>query len=110
MPFFLLSLAIIAEVVGTTALKFSDGMTRVVPSIVVVVAYMVAFYLLSLVLRYIPVGVAYAIWAGGGIVLITLVGWLYLRQGLDGAGMLGIGLIVAGVLVLQLFSKSASLH
>lgn len=110
MPFFLLSLAIIAEVVGTTALKLSDGMTRLVPSTVVVISYVVAFYLLSLVLRHIPVGVAYAIWAGGGIVLITLVGWWYLRQGLDLAGMLGIGLIVAGVLVLQLFSKSSSLH
>lgn len=108
-PFLLLALAILAEVMGTTALKFSDGFTRWVPSLTVVLCYAAAFYLLGLALRHVPVGVAYAIWAGGGIVLITLVGVIWLRQSLDLAGLVGIGLILAGVVVLQVFSRTATL-
>ncbi|AEG31154.1 DMT family transporter [Thiomicrospira cyclica] len=101
----LLSLAIVSEVIGTSALKMSDGFTKFWPSMVVVIGYGLAFYLLSLTLRQIPVGVAYAIWAGAGIALITLIGWVVFKQSLDLAAVLGIALIISGVVVLQVFSK-----
>ncbi len=104
-----LSLAIIAEVVATTALKSSEEFSRLWPSVIVVAGYATAFYFLSTTLKHLPVGVAYAVWAGAGTVLITLVGiWLY-RQTLDLAGVIGIALIIAGVLVLNLLSK-ATVH
>lgn len=106
-PWLLLGLAIVAEVIGTSALKASDGFTRLGPALIVVVGYAVSFYCLSLVLRSIPVGVAYAVWSGLGIVLITLVAYVVYHQTIDLAGLIGMGLIVAGVLVLNLFSKSA---
>lgn len=101
----LLSLAIVSEVIGTSALKMSDGFTKFWPSMVVVIGYGLAFYLLSLTLKQIPVGVAYAIWAGAGIALITLIGWVVFKQSLDLAAVLGIALIISGVVVLQVFSK-----
>ena len=104
----LLGLAILAEVLGTTALQASDGFTRLLPSAVTVVAYAVSFYLLSLTLKTIPIGIAYAIWSGVGIVLISTIGWLHYGQRLDLPALLGLGLIVAGVLVVNLFSKSVS--
>ena len=104
--YLLLGLAILAEVLGTSALKASDGFTRLVPSLVTAVAYMVSFYLLSLTLRTLPIGIAYAIWSGVGIVLISAVGWLLYGQRLDAPAVLGLGLIVAGVLVVNLFSRS----
>ncbi len=104
----LLGLAIAAEVVGTSALKASEGFSKLWPSAIVVVSYGAAFYLLSLTLRTIPVGIAYAVWSGVGVVLIALIGWLVFGQKLDGAGLLGMGLIVAGVLVLNLLSKSSA--
>ena len=103
----LLALAIVAEVIGTSALKASEGFTRLAPSGLVLLGYAVSFYCLSLVLRSIPVGVAYAIWSGLGIVLITLVAWVAYGQTVDLAGVLGMALILAGVLVLNLFSKTA---
>ena len=103
-----LGIAIVAEVVATSALKATEGFSRVVPSAVVVVGYLVAFYFLSLTLRAIPVGVAYGIWSGVGIVLIALIGWLVLGQALDVPAMLGLGLILAGVVMINLFSKSIS--
>ena len=103
-----LGIAIVAEVIGTSALKASEGFTRWLPSLVVVLGYAVAFYCLSLVLRHIPVGVAYAVWSGLGIVLITLVAFVLYGQKIDTAGLIGMGLIVAGVLVLNLFSKAAA--
>ena len=103
-----LGIAIAAEVIATSALKASDGFTRPLPSVVVALGYGVAFYFLSLVLKTVPVGVAYAIWSGAGIVLIGLVGWLVLKQPLDLPAMLGMGLIVAGVAVIQLFSRTAA--
>lgn len=106
MPFVYLAIAILAEVVGTTALKASNGFTVWVPSAVVVVAYGVSFYFLALALRAIPVGVAYAIWSGVGIVLISALGWVLFRQRLDAAAVIGIGLIMAGVVVIQLFSST----
>ncbi len=103
-----LGIAIVAEVIGTSALKASEGFTRWLPSLVVVLGYGVAFYCLSLVLRQIPVGMAYAIWSGLGIVLITLVAFVLYGQKIDTAGLIGMGLIVAGVLVLNLFSKASA--
>ena len=105
----ILTLAIAAEVIATSALKSSEGFTRLLPSAAVVIGYGVAIYLLSLVLKSIPVGVAYAIWSGLGVVLITLVAWLVYGQRIDLPGLIGMGLIVAGVVVLNLFSK-ASVH
>lgn len=103
----LLLIAIVSEVVATSALKASDGFTRLGPSVLVVVGYGAAFYFLSLTLRILPVGVAYALWSGIGVVLITLVGWWWFGQTLDGPALLGMALIVAGVLVLNLFSRTA---
>jgi small multidrug resistance pump len=100
--------AIIAEVVATTSLKASEGFTKFWPSVVVVVGYAIAFYLLSLVLKSIPTGVAYAIWSGVGVVLIALAAWLLQGQKLDAAAMIGMALIVAGVVVMNLFSKTAA--
>ena len=101
-----LLIAIVAEVIATSALKESLGFTKTVPSIVVVAGYTVAFYFLSLTLRTIPVGVAYAVWSGVGIVLITAIGWLLFDQKLDAAALSGIALIAAGVVVLNVFSNS----
>lgn len=105
MAFVYLILAVVAEVIATSALKSSAGFTRLVPSVVVVVGYALAFYLLSLVLRTLPVGVAYAVWAGLGIVLVTLVGVVAFGERPDVPAVLGILLIVAGVVLLQMFSK-----
>ena len=107
MTAFYLAAAIIAEVVATSFLKSSERFTRLWPSVAVVVGYGLAFYLMSLTLRSVPVGVVYAIWSGAGIVLVTLVAWLAFDQKIDLAGILGITLIVAGVMVLNLFSESA---
>src|SRR5687767_1009841 len=101
-----LGVAIVAEVIATSALKASEGFTRLGPSLIVALGYGIAFYSLSLVMKAIPVGVAYAIWSGVGIVLISLVGWLVLKQPLDLPAMLGMGLIVAGVIVIQVFSRT----
>lgn len=104
----ILGLAIVAEVIGTTALKASDNFTRLAPSLIVVVGYGVAFYCLSLVLKSVPVGIAYAVWSGLGIVLITAVAWLLYGQRIDLAGLIGMGLIIAGVVVLNVFSKATA--
>jgi small multidrug resistance pump len=103
-----LALAIAAEVIATSALKASEGFTRPGPSLLVAAGYGVAFYFLSLTLKTVPVGVAYAIWSGAGIVLIALIGWVVLKQPLDLPAMLGMALIVAGVAVIQLFSKAGA--
>ena len=108
MGYLYLGIAVAAEVIATSALKASDGFTRLLPSLVVVVGYGIAFYFLSLVLKTVPVGVAYAVWSGAGIVLIGLIGWLALKQPLDLPAMLGMGLIIAGVAVIQLFSRTAA--
>lgn len=104
----MLGLAIVAEVIGTTALKASESFTRLVPSLIVVVGYGVAFYCLSLVLKSVPVGIAYAVWSGLGIVLITAAAWLLYGQRIDAAGLIGMGLIIAGVVVLNVFSKATA--
>lgn len=94
-----------AEVLATSALKASDGFTQIKPSIVVVVGYAVAFYFLSLTLKTIPVGIAYAVWSGLGVVLVSIVGWFYFGQKMDPAAIVGIALIVCGVGVLNLASS-----
>lgn len=100
-----LAIAIVCEVIATTALKASDNFTRLTPSLLVIGGYGIAFYMLSHVVKTIPVGVAYAIWAGAGIVLVALISMVVYRQVPDLAAWIGIGLIVAGVVVLNLFSK-----
>ena len=92
---------------ATSALKASESFSRFWPSLVVVVGYALAFYFLSLTLKSIPVAVAYAVWSGVGIALIAIIGWLLFGQALDLPGIVGITLIVAGVLVLNLFSKTS---
>lgn len=98
--------AIVSETVATSALKSSEGFSRPWPSIVVVAGYAAAFYLLARTLEVIPLGVAYAIWSGVGIVLVTLAGWLVFGQRLDAPALAGIGLIAAGVVVMNVFSGS----
>lgn len=100
-----LSMAIVAEVIATSSLKASAEFTKFWPSVIVVLGYAIAFYFLSLTLRSIPVGIAYAVWSGLGIVLVSLVGWWLYNQTLDLASIIGMGLIIAGVLVINLFSK-----
>ncbi|PMR67530.1 QacE family quaternary ammonium compound efflux SMR transporter [Halomonas heilongjiangensis] len=109
MAFVFLALAIVAEVVATSALKASDGFTRLWPSVTVVIGYGLAFYLLALVLRSVPVGIAYAFWAGLGIVLVTLVGLVVYGERPDLPALLGLAMIVGGVVVIQVFS-SVSAH
>jgi len=106
MPYLYLSIAIFAEVVATTALKATENFTHPLPSVVVVVGYGVAFYFLARCLAVLPVGIAYAIWSGLGVVLVTLLGVVIYRQRLDWPAVLGVGLIVAGVLVINLYSRT----
>ena len=102
-----LSIAIIAEVIATTALRAAEGFTVLWPSALSVAGYIVAFYFLSLTLKTMPVGIAYALWSGVGIVLVSLAGWLIYKQLLDLPALLGMGLIMAGVIVINVFSKTA---
>jgi small multidrug resistance pump len=101
-----LATAIVAEIIATSALKASDGFSRPWPAILTVAGYGVAFYFLSLTLREIPMGVAYAIWSGVGIALISLVGALFFGQRLDAPALIGMALIVAGVIVMNVFSRT----
>ncbi len=101
-----LGIAIVAEVIATTALKASDSFTRLLPSLVVVAGYGIAFYFLTITLKTIPIGITYAIWSGLGIVLITISSYVVYRQTIDLPGLLGMALIIAGVIVLNVFSKS----
>jgi small multidrug resistance pump len=108
MPVYLvLALAVLAETVGTTALKMSQQFTQPVPSVVVVLAYGVSFYLLSITLRTMPVGVVYALWSGLGIILIATIGWVIFGQKLDFAALAGLSMIVGGIAVIHLFSAAA---
>lgn len=102
---FILLLAILAEVIATSALKASENFTRPIPSLLVVTGYGTAFFLLSVTVKTVPLGVAYAIWSGVGTALIAVVGWLYYSQHLDFPAILGLALIVAGTIILNLFSK-----
>lgn len=106
MNYLYLTIAIIAEVIATSALKASAGFTKLVPSALVIIGYAVAFYLLTLVLKTIPVGITYALWSGLGIVLVTIAGIFIYKEVPDLPAVIGMGLIVAGVLVINLFSKT----
>jgi len=108
MVWFYLFIAIVTEVIATTALKFSEGFTRPIPSIVVVIGYGFAFYFLSKVLGSLSISIAYAIWSGVGVTLVALVGWAFLGQKLDMGAIIGIVLIVSGVVIINLFSNSVS--
>ncbi len=103
-----LSAAILSEVIGTSALKAADGFARPLPSLTVLVAYASSFYLLSLTLRTVPIGITYAIWAGSGVALITIAGRVLYGQTLNWASASGIGLIIAGVAVIRLWGNSAA--
>ena len=104
----LLSTAIVAEVFGTSFLKASEGFSKFWPSVAVIIGYVVAFYFLALSLKFIPVGIAYAIWAGVGVVLIALIGWVVFGQSLDLPAIIGITLIITGVIILNVFSGSVA--
>lgn len=110
MSYLYLSTAIVAEVIGTSALKASEGFTRLGPSLITILGYAAAFYFLSLTLKTIPVGIAYAIWSGVGIVLISLIGYALFRQTLDLPAIIGMALIIAGVAVINLFSRTMPPH
>lgn len=100
--------AILSEVTATSSLNASAGFTKVIPSVIVVVGYGLSFYFLSLVLKAIPIGIAYAVWAGLGIVLLALVGWIFFGQTLDSPALIGIALILAGVIIMNVFSKAVA--
>lgn len=108
MTYLYLAVAILSEVVATSFLKVSDGFTKPMPSAITVAGYAISFYFLSLALRDIPTGIAYAIWSGIGIVLITTIAWVFQGQKLDAAALGGLGLIVAGVVVINVFSKATA--
>ncbi|VYU78830.1 multidrug transporter [Metakosakonia massiliensis] len=103
-----LAIAIVMEVIATTALKSSDSFTRLLPSAISIIGYCIAFWCLTIPMRSIPTGIIYAIWSGAGIVLIGLVGWLVHGQKLDMPAILGMGCIIAGVVIINLFSKSVA--
>ncbi|MFD1121394.1 DMT family transporter [Methylophilus flavus] len=103
-----LAIAIISEITATSSLKASEGFTRLLPSIAVVIGYSLSFYFLSLTLKAIPIGITYAIWAGLGIVLLAIVGWVFYGQKLDTPALIGMAFILAGVLIMNLFSKTVS--
>lgn len=100
--------AVAAETIGTTALQASQQFTKLVPSIIVVIAYALAFYLLAMSLRTIPVGIAYALWSALGILFIALIGWVVFGQKLDLPALLGMAMIIGGIAIIQLFSKAVT--
>ena len=106
MTYAFLFTAIVLEVIGTSALKASEQFTKLLPILIMAACYGTSFFFLSLVLRTLPVGIAYAIWSGLGIVLISMVGVIWFKQSLDVPALVGLALIVAGVVVVNLFSKS----
>jgi small multidrug resistance pump len=109
MKWIYLSIAIVSEVIASSALRASDGFTRVGPTLALIIGYGISFYFLSLTLRTIPMGIAYAVWSGVGILLICLVGWLMFGQKLDWPAIIGLTFIVAGVVILNVFSKSVDI-
>lgn len=106
--YLLLGLAIVAEVIATSSLKSSEGFTRLWPSVVTLLGYTIAIFLLSLTLKTLPTGIAYAIWSGVGNVLVSAIGWFGYGQKLDTPAIIGLGLIIAGVIVVNVFSKSVA--
>lgn len=109
MAYLFLAIAIIAEIIATSALKSSNGFSVLLPSIIAVTGYVIAFFFLSLTLKTVPVGIAYAIWSGAGIILISIISWLFFKQQLDGAAMIGLAFMIVGIIIIQVFSNSAHL-
>ncbi len=103
-----LAIAIVAEVVATSMLKKTAEFTKLLPSVIVVIGYAAAFYFMTLSLRVLPVGIMYAIWAGMGIVLVAVIGWVFYRQVLDLPAIIGLVLIISGVVVINVFSKTVN--
>lgn len=108
MKYLFLSLAIVLEVIGSSFMKASDGFTKMIPTAITIVSYIACFFFLSQAVKYIPLGTAYAIWAGLGIVLTALISVVVFKQSLDIPAIIGILLIVAGVVVMNFFSKTAA--
>ena len=108
MPYLYLAIAIVAEVIATSFLKQSDGFSKLTPSLVTIAGYAISFYFLSLSLRDVPTGIAYAIWSGVGIVLIATIAWIFQGQKLDTPAMIGMAFIITGVVIMNLFSKAAA--
>jgi small multidrug resistance pump len=106
MQYLYLAIAIVAEVIGTSTLKSTHNFTRLVPSLVVAACYITSFLLLSELVKWMPVGIVYAIWSGAGIVLVTIVAAIWLKQPLDLPALVGIAFIVVGVVIVNLLSKS----
>ncbi len=106
--FGILFLAILSEVIATTSLKFSEGFTKLIPSLVVVIGYGLSFYLLSIALKVMPIGVAYAIWSGVGLILTVIAGMILFQESLDWARVTGILLIIAGIVFINVVSKSVA--
>jgi small multidrug resistance pump len=108
MTYLYFAVAIVAEVVATTALKASEQFTRIIPSLIVIIGYCISFYLVTLVLRTIPVGITYAIWSGAGIILVAAIGAFYYKQVPDIPAIIGMGFIIAGVVIIHVYSKTFS--
>lgn len=108
MIYVLLAISVVCEVIGTSLLKMTDNFTRLAPTVGVFICYGTAFFLMTIVMKTLPVGVVYAIWSGAGIVLVSAVSYVLYKQTLDLPALLGIGLIIAGVLVINIFSKSTA--
>ena len=108
MAWVILGFAIITEVIATTALRYTEGFTRIVPTAITLLGYGLSFFALSRILNDIPLAITYAVWSGAGISLVAIIGWLWLGQKLDAGALVGIGLIIAGVVVINLFSSSVA--
>lgn len=108
MQWIYLGVAILAEIIATSALKAADGFSRLIPTVIVVVGYIIAFYFLALTLRTMPLGIAYAIWSAVGISLIAMIGWFFYGQSLDTPAIIGLMLITSGVVIINGFSQSIS--
>ena len=108
MAWVILAFAIITEVIATTALRYTEGFTRIIPTAITLLGYGLSFFALSRILNDIPLAITYAVWSGAGISLVAIIGWLWLGQKLDAGALVGIGLIIAGVIVINLFSSSVA--
>ena len=109
MAFVYLMIAVLAEVIATSAMKASNSFTQLIPSIITIVGYIVALYFLSLTMKSIPIGITYALWSGAGIVFISLVGFFYYKQHLDVPAIIGLAFMIVGILIINIFSKSVEL-
>ena len=108
MPYLYLAIAVAFETIGTSAMQASQQFTRLWPSVLVIIGYAISFYFMALTLRYMPVGIVYALWSGLGIILIALIGYSIFGQKLDLPAIAGLGLIIAGIVVIQLFSNATA--